>query len=78
MRSGFLKASLSFNKFIEIFISHALSDFFAQLPAKIFALSTIKYEYWSKHMKIHSMVGVKNLLQLEQSWRLFYLTSLDD
>ena len=76
MRNGFLKANLSFNKFIEIFISQALSDFFAQLPVKIFALSLVQYEEWSKHMKIHFMIGVKNLLQAEPSWRLFYLTSL--
>ena len=76
MRSGFLKANLSFNKFIEIFISQALSDFFAQLPVKIFALSCFKHEQWSKHMKIDFMIGVKNLLQAEPSWRLFYPTSL--
>ncbi len=29
-------------------------------------------------MKIHFMVGVKSLLQLEQSLRLFYLASLYD
>ena len=78
MRSGFLKANLSFNKFIEIFISQALSDFFAQLPVKIFALSLVQYEEWSKHMKIHFMIGVKNLLQQAPLCCLLYLTSFYD
>ena len=78
MRNGFLKANLSFNKFIEIFISQALSDFFAQLPVKIFALSCFKHEQWSKHMKIDFMIGVKNLLQQAPLCCLLYLTSLYD